>query len=604
MNKNKNTSLSKIKVQPNWNFQSLYSGISDPQLEKDTDALVQVYTRFAKKYSNPNQIELFTTDVSALKNALDDWQDLTAQAGLWKPVWYLHLVGDIESQNSKIKALYTKLDSKLTVAANQILFFNLALAKISKENQNRFLKDPVLAEYRTHLTSIFEVAKYNLSEAEEKIINLKNGPSYEMWVNAQKKLLTSQTVPYKGKQIPITEAQVIKADLPIKERRALHIEIINAYKKISFFAEAELNAIITNKRISDDLRGMKTPYESTVIGYQNSLKSVEALVSAVSSRFADSARFFKLKAKVLGLKKLTLAEIGTKMSKSKKKYSLEEGVELVYNAFSAVKPYFGELFKSFVEKGQMDFLPKEGKRNGAYCSSGIGVPTYILLNHVSDMNSIFTLAHEMGHAIHSELSKKQKPIYQDYTMSIAEVASTFFENILFDHIFAHATETEKMYMLLEKVQDDIFTTHSQIAFFNFELELHTQIREKGQLSADEMASLLVKHRKSFLGNAFEYHPNDGYGFVAVPHFRYFFYVYSYAYGQLIANALYAEYKKNPAFIEKVEKFLSAGSSMRPDDVFKSIGIDVTKPEFFEKGLSEIAERITAVEKLYRKMNIA
>lgn len=223
------------------------------------------------------------------------------------------------------------------------------------------MKDPILAEYHTHLTSIFEVAKYNLSEAEEKIINLKNGPSYEMWVAAQKKLLTSQTVLYKGKHIPITEAQAIKADLPIKERRALHIEIINTYKKISFFAEAELNAVITNKRISDDLRGMKSPYESTVIGYQNSLKSVEALVKAVSSRFDDSARFFRLKAKVLGLKKLTLAEIGTKMSKSKKKYSLEEGIDLVYNAFNAVKPYFGELFKSFVEKGQMDFLPKEGK---------------------------------------------------------------------------------------------------------------------------------------------------------------------------------------------------------------------------------------------------
>lgn len=138
MNKNKYTSSSKIKVQPNWNFSSLYSGITDPQLEKDADMLVRTYMQFAKKYSSPKQIERFTTEVTELKNALDDWQYLTAQAGLWKPVWYLHLVGDIDSQNSKIKALYTKLDSKLTVAANHILFFNLALAKISKENQNRF----------------------------------------------------------------------------------------------------------------------------------------------------------------------------------------------------------------------------------------------------------------------------------------------------------------------------------------------------------------------------------------------------------------------------------------------------------------------------------
>ncbi|MFM2384067.1 MAG: hypothetical protein RIQ72_639 [Candidatus Parcubacteria bacterium] len=596
----KTSTIPKIKIKKDWDFKSLYKSIADPQLGKDAEVLVAVYESFAQKYSDSKKIVQFTTDAGTLKKALDDWQLLTEKAGLWKPVWYLHLIADIDSQNSKIKALYTKLDTKLTEAANKILFFNLALAKISKENQKHFLADKNLAEYHTFLKSIFDVAKYNLSEAEEKIVNLKNGPSYEMWVTAQKKLLTSQTVLHKGKQIPITEAQAIKADLPLKERRALHIGIINKYKEISFFAEAEINAVVTNKRIGDDLRSMKTPYEATVVGYQNSIESVEALVKAVSGRFADSARFFKLKAKVLGLPKLTLAEIGTKMSVSKKKYSIEEGVDMVYDALHTVRPYLGKLFKTFIEEGRFDFLPKKGKKNGAYCSSGIGVPTYILLNHVSDMNSIFTMAHEMGHAIHSELSKSQKPIYQDYTISIAEVASTFFENILFDYLFESATEKEKMYMLLEKVQDDIFTTHSQIAFFNFEVELHTQIREKGQLSAEEMAQMLVKHRKAFLGNAFEYHPHDGYAFVSVPHFRYFFYVYAYAYGQLIANALYAEYKKNPQFIEKVEQFLSAGSSMRPDDIFKSIGIDVTKPEFFEKGLEQIAQRIKEVEVLYKK----
>jgi oligoendopeptidase F len=508
----------------------------------------------------------------------------------------------VDSQNNKIKALYTKYDTRLTEAANNIVFFNLALAKISKDNQKKFLQEPLLAPYRTYLTSIFDVARYNLSEAEEKIINLKSGPAYDMWVKAQSKLLTSQTVAHRGKQIPITQAQAIKADLPIKERRALHLEIIKKYKEISFFAEAEINAVVTNKRINDDLRGMKSPYEATVIQYQNSLESVDALVAVVTRYAKDSNRFFKLKAKVLGLPKLTFAEIGTKMSKSKKKYSIEEGVQYVYNAFKEAKPQFAELFTSFIEQGRFDFLPKAGKRNGAYCSSGVGVPTYILLNHIDDMNSIFTMAHEMGHAIHSELSKQQVPIYEDYSMSIAEVASTFFENILFDYLFARANDTERTYMLLEKVQDDIFTTYSQIGYFNFEAELHNQIRERGQLSAEEIATMLLKHRKVFFGNAFEYHPHDGYSFIATPHFRYFFYVYSYAYGQLIANALYAEYKNNPQFIDKIEQFLSAGSSMRPDDVFASIGIDVTKPEFFEKGLQQIADRITEAEKLYAKIS--
>lgn len=129
--------------------------------------------------------------------------------------------------------------------------------------------------------------------------------------------------------------------------------------------------------------------------------------------------------------------------------------------------------------------------------------------------------------------------------------------------------------------------------------MHRQIKEKGALTADEIAKLLIKERKPMFGDALEYDEYDGYSFVAVPHFRYFFYVYAYAYGQLIANALYAEYKKNPAFLEKIEYFLSAGASEKPDQIFKNIGIDVTSPDFFEKGLLEIRRKFSVAEKLVK-----
>jgi oligoendopeptidase F len=258
------------------------------------------------------------------------------------------------------------------------------------------------------------------------------------------------------------------------------------------------------------------------------------------------------------------------------------------------------MFESFLKAGNFDIHPRKGKRGGAYCSGGYGVPTKILLNHADDMQSASTMAHEMGHAIHFELSKKQSVLYQDFTISIAEVASTFFENVLFDHVLELASEKDRRSMLLEKVQDDVLTIYSQIAYFNFETELHGAIREKGSLSSAEIAAMFLKCRKSYLGNAFEYAEGDGYGYVAIPHFRYFFYVYAYAYGQLIADALYAEYKKDPAFLEKIESFLSAGGSKKPDDVFKDIGIDVTKPDFFEKGLDALSERLKHVEKLVAK----
>lgn len=583
------------KIKTSWDFSNIYKGITDPKLEIDVKTIENAYSTFAKKYaSNEN----FIKNSKDLKVALDDWLALIEKTGVFKPIWYLHLVRDIDTTNNKALAIYNSFEERLIKASNQVIFFNLRLAKIDKDLQKKYLEDATLAFYRTFLNEIFENAKYNLTELEEKLISIKSAPSYSMWVDAQKKLLTRQTVKHKGKLIPITEAQAIKADLPLKERRALHIEIISKYKEISFLAEAELNAIITNKRTTDELRGLTKPYEATVRSYQNSIESVESLVGAVSKRFKDAQKFFKLKSKVLGLPKLTLAEIGTSMAKSAKKYTLDEGVEIIYDAFYKVKPDYADLFMNFLKEGRFDIFPKKGKRNGAYCSSGNGVPTYILLNHVDDANSISTMAHEMGHAIHFELSKSQPAIYTDFSISIAEVASTFFENILFDYQYEKASEKEKLSMLLEKIQDDVFTTHAQISYFRFENDLHNEIKTKGMISAEDIAKLLVKNRKEFLGNTFEYHPDDGYAFVAVPHFRYFFYVYAYAYGQLIANSLYAEYKKNPAFLEKIEYFLKAGSSKKPDDVFKDIGIDVTKPEFFEKGLEEIAQKIKLAERLF------
>ncbi len=588
-------SSEKLHIKETWDFSKLYKGINDPKLEAEVKAIDLAYTQFAKKYAG--KAIIYTANVKNLKKVLDDWSRLIEKTAMWKPLWYLQLLQDLNTDDNKIKALFTAYHERLVKSSNQIVFFNLELAKIKPTNQKKFLKDKSLAPYKTYLAGIFENAKYNLSEKEEKLLGLKSMPSHHMWVEAQNKLLSSQMVEHKGKMIPISLASEIKADLPLKERRALHVEVYKKFKEISFFAEAELNAIITNKRTTDELRGLKKPYEATVYGYQNSLKSVEALVAAVTKRFPDSQRFFKLKAKVLGLKRLTSAEVGTSMAKLRKKYTLEEGVEIVRDAFQKIKPEFSEMSMQFLKDGQFDVFPKKGKTNGAYCSGGPIVPTYILLNHVDDAGSVSTMAHEMGHAIHFELSKKQPALYADFTISIAEVASTFFENVLFDYQFNRATKEEQTTMLLEKIQNDVFTTYAQISFFNFEIELHAKIKEKGMLSAKEIADMLMKNRRCFLGNIFDFSPDDGYGFVAVSHFRSFFYVYAYAYGQLIANALYAEYKKNPKFLEKIIYFLSAGSSKKPDDVFKDIGIDVTTPTFFEKGLDEIAANIKKAEKL-------
>ena len=251
----------------------------------------------------------------------------------------------------------------------------------------------------------------------------------------------------------------------------------------------------------------------------------------------------------------------------------------------------------------MDVFPAQGKRGGAFCSSGVGTPTLVLLNHMPNYDGVMTFAHEMGHAIHAEFSKSQSPLYQGHSTAVAEVASTFFENLAFEEIFSKLTDKEKIEALHDRINDDISTVFRQIACFNFEYELHTQIKQKGALSREDIAALMNKHMSAYLGKSVKLDEVDGYFFVAWSHIRSFFYVYSYAYGQLISKALYASYKKDKNFLLKIEEFLYAGESKTPEDIFNSIGIDTTKPEFFELALQSIEKDIDYLEELAKSKKL-
>ena len=483
----------------------------------------------------------------------------------------------------------------------------MAICKLDKKPQEKYLKDKTLAKYKYDLERSFVYGKFMLSEKEEKILTDKSQIAHDAWEDMGRKNRNSQQIKFKNKEIALSEALNIKADLPRTDRRALHKIVMEKYKDISFVAEAELNAVIRNKKIDDELRGYVTPYEATVLGYENKLKSIENLVDVVIKHNYISHRFFKLKAKIVNKmdkvddKKMTMAEMATTFStaETSKKIPFEEGCDLVLKSFAEVDQEFADIFQSYLENGQIDVYPKLGKGSGAFCSPMTGAPTYVLMNYVNKLNDVSTLAHEMGHAIHSDLSKTQEPIYQGYTISVAEVASTFFENVLFDNLLEIASPEEKKDLLINKVQDNVSTIFAQIAFFQYEKNIHKAVREKGFVSKEEFASMFVECRKSYVGDAVDVTEVDGYGYVYINHFRYFFYVYSYAYGQLIANALYAEYKKDKSFGVKIKKFLSAGGSMSPEDIFKSIGIDTTKPDFFKKGLKKIEKDLDEVEKMFK-----
>ena len=586
----------KNKIKTDWNFKLFYKNDKDPQIEKDFLFFEKAVLVFEKKYRNKNK---HLIDASALLRACQDYEKLTSMAEYVKPYFYFNLRRDIDSSNDLLNAKANEYQEKLNKLNNKIIFFGLNLGKIEKDKQCVFLKDPQLKKYHYYLKKIFEDARYNLSENEEKIINLYNIPANFMWADGFSKVLSESEINFKGEILPIAEALGIMSNLKTKDRRAIYDLINKKLKELSPFSEAEINAIFTTKKISDELRGFENPYQATIKNYENEEKVVENLIKVVTDNFKISHRFYNLKAKLIKENKLTYADRAASVGSISHSFSFDETVQIISRAFNRVDEKYENIFSGYLKNGQIDVYPKKGKKGGAYCWGVYGLPTFVLLNHTNNYNSVLTLGHEMGHAIHTEMSHSQPGIYADYTMSVAETASTLFENFVFEEVFEKLSKKERIVALHNKINDAVATIFRQIACFNFEKELHETIRKEGYCSKEKIATIMNKHMKSYMGPIVDLKEEDGYFFANWSHIRRFFYVYSYAYGHLISSALYSEYKKDKSFKNKIEMFLRAGGSKSPEDIFADIGIDIRNPKFFENGIKLIEEDIKRLEKLVK-----
>ncbi len=582
------------KMQTKWNLGLLYQNAQDPQIARDLKAAQQAYVAFAEKYRGR---EDYLSDEQALALALADYEKLS-DLDLEKPLLYFSYRQSLDSADKEVEAQVNLLSEQASKNGNLIAFFTLALGQIKPEKQEQFLQSKLLAPYRYFLQQIFAESKHFLSEPEEKLLNLLSLPASQLWVQGNEKALASLELRWQGKKIALPEAMGRLSTLPTRERRALGELINESLKSSAHFAESELNALVIGKKIRDELRGYAQPYSATVLGYENEPETVENLVKTVTEHFPLAHRFYKLKAKLLKQKTLVYADRSARVGRVERPIPFPRAVELVRRAFARISSDYSAVLDEFLQNGQIDVLPRKGKHGGAFCSSYGHLPTFILLNHTPDFRSVTTLAHELGHAIHWRLSAAaQPPLYRDHSTATAEVASTLFENFVFDEILPTLSPAERVIALHDKLNDSVSTIFRQIACFNFELELHQTIRARGSLAKEEIAKLMNKHMQAYLGPKFKLTEADGYFFVNWSHLRNFFYVYSYAFGELVSSALYARYQTDNNFEQKIRQFLSAGGSASPEEIFGQIGIDVREPQFFRTGLEKISTDLDRLESL-------
>ncbi|MCD5384374.1 MAG: M3 family oligoendopeptidase [Candidatus Pacebacteria bacterium] len=589
--------MSSIKTK--WDLTLLYDSLSDTHIERDVIKTERAYKKFNKDFNNTIN---WLRQPKALLIALERYDALRVLPGE-RAMYYAHYVRELDGSRSDADALFMRLQDRLTKAGTQVMFFENRLSKIDSKIQERFLKSKALTKYKYYLERLFLEGEHTLTESEERVLALTSASRSSLWTSGVDKLINKQEVKIGEESMPINDVLSRSQHMSnTNKRRAWSKAAMKKLKNISEFPESEINALYTNKKTSDELRGFSNPYDATIMSYENNAKSVLSLTKVVTDNFKLVHQFYKIKKEMLGLSEMQYADRSAPIGKSNKKVTFSMAVDTVRDAIYDVSDIYGDMFTKMIENGQVDVYPSAGKSGGAYCSGGVNTPTFLLLNQTDDLNSLYTLAHEMGHAIHTERSKCQPVIYQGYSTAVAETASTFFERVVFDKIFESLSNKEKVIALHNKIQDDISTVFRQVAFFNFELELHTAVRSNGWVPKEEIAKMLVKHLRTYLGKGVEIDELDGYSFVHIGHFRNYFYVYSYAFGQLISSALFNKYKNDKNYINKIDKFLSDGGSMTPEQIFKNIGVDITKPEFWQKGIDAIADDIKRLRKLVKMLN--
>ena len=554
-------------------------------------------SKFKKKWSNNS----FTNNSKLLKSSLIDYESIWKNHGYGgEEGYYYWLLNQLNLNDKKIRSKLKSVSDFTRDNFNKLTFFRITLGKLSEKKQNGFLKDKELSDYSKFLKDIFDTSKYRLSETEEKIMSLKQDSGYSMWKKMLSSLISKETRMIDGEEK--TFEQLISDTLSEDKKVRTHAkdsinEILDKYSEV---AENEINAILNTYEVNDKIRGYSRADSARLLSDSVDEKFVDTLVKTVSDNFDISTKYYDLKSKIMN-QKLGYHEKSAQIGKLEKEYSFDESKRLVGKVLNNLDSEFKEIFDKF-EDGKLDVYPSIGKRGGAFCVHMIKkLPTYILLNHTNDLSSVKTLAHEVGHGINNELTRdKQNEIYFGTATSTAEVASTFFEDFVFEEILKKCNDEEKLILMIQKLGDEISTIMRQIAAYNFETELHTEYRKNKYLSKEEIGLIFKQNMKKYLGDSVDCSWCDNW-WIYWSHFRNRFYVYSYASGLLISKSLQRKVRRDKKYIGEVKKFLAAGTSKTPEEIFSEMGIDIYSAEFWEEGLNEINETLKETISLAKKL---
>jgi len=578
-----------------WDLSPLVDGDEADGFDRLLDEAIERSGVFAQRYAG----KVAELDSAGLREAMQELAAIGELAG--KAGSYASLRFATDTADPARGAQLQKMQERVTVMETQLLFFDLEWAALEDEQADRLLAGDGLEFCAYHLRSTRRYRPHLLSEPEEKIMAEKSLASGGAWSRLFGEQISAVKATLDGEQVSLELAlsNLQSSDRELRRRSAEAVtEALEPGMRTRAFI---FNTLVYDKSVDDRLRNYPHWLASRNLSNEASDESVMALITAVHGRYDIPQRWYRLKARLLGVEKLADYDRSAPLSTGEPTFSYADARDLVLDTYDQFSPQAGAVTRRFFEENWIDAPVREHKRGGAFCAYTVpSVHPYVLLNYTAKRRDVLTIAHELGHGLHSALAQPRGIFHQTTGLTVAETASVFGETLVFERLLdATPAGAERLALLADQIDGMVATVFRQIAMNHFEHLVHTRRRSQGELSLDDFKAAWVESQTEMLGDAIEitegYHSWWSY----IPHFiNSPGYVYAYAYGQLLALSVFGRYKQvGPSFVPSYIEMLSAGGSLAPEQLGAIVGIDLADPGFWDAGLALVDAQLTAAESL-------
>ena len=586
---------SQIKNLPEWNLDDLYSSENDKNLTIDLKWLDKECTKFENDFKNKLS-KLSAQNFLKCILRYEKIQNISGRIMSFAGLRYYQSTTD-----PKRAKFLADMQDKITISSSKLVFFSLEINNIDNKKINSLLKGDVqLSRFKPIFDSLRKMKNHQLSTELEAFLHDQSVVGTSAWNRLFDETIAGLKFTINNEELNIESTLNLLSDNDRKTRELGAKEVARVLgKNINIFSRIT-NTLAKEKEIEDRWRKMPSPQFGRHLSNDVEPEVVEALRNAVVSAYPETShRYYKLKAKWMGLKKMEIWDRNAPLpNQDNQIVNWADAQKTVLDAYRDFSPKMAAIAEPFFHKGWIDAEVKAGKAPGAFAHPTVtNVHPYIMLNYLGKPRDVMTLAHELGHGVHQVLAAKQGELLSSTPLTLAETASVFGEMLTFNKILGNAdSNAERKVLLAGKVEDMINTVIRQIAFYDFECKLH-EARSLGELTPSQINEIWMSVQVESLGPCFNFMEGYETFWAYVPHFIHSpFYVYAYAFGDGLVNALYSVYEEGlPNFDLKYFEMLKAGGSKHHSELLKPFGLDASDPKFWNKGLSVISKMIDELE---------